>query len=637
MKSLIVVNGINRGHLIRDVSVTMKHNQSDPQTNVTLEIAGENNSEIATPESHQGKPADYRQLLEESLECETKLRQSLLRYEKMLDEIEDTFMETDLKGNITFVNETVARRFGLTKDQAIGLNVKSWTDPKNKKIVFDTYAKVYKTGKPCRFSYEIIRRDGTRRVYEDSGSVLRNSKGDIVGFRSISRDITERKKVEKELAEHRSRLEAIFGSVKEAIITVDMSLSVLEANQSTENICGIEDREMIGKPLSECLTRCSQSCVRVMKETLEKKSTIREYRIECNHHQRPRQLVSVTSAPLKNAQSQYLGAILVIRDITLNQDVERELRERHQFQNIIGRSRKMQELYRLLEDLANLETTVLITGESGTGKELVAKALHYSGQRAFKPFIAVNCSALTESLLESELFGHVKGAFTGAIKDKIGRFQAADGGTILLDEIGDISTIIQLKLLRVIQEKTFERVGDSESCKVDVRVIACTNKNLSEKVLLGEFREDLYYRLKVVDVALPPLRDRKEDIPLFIDHFCQIFNERFNKKIDGVTTEVLNFFMNYPWPGNVRELEHVIEHTFIICQGRTITIKDLPSEFRSARTVPDIRQATHLETCKIIDTLNNVYWNKTKAARLLGIDRKTLYRKMRLFKIGPFT
>jgi transcriptional regulator with GAF, ATPase, and Fis domain len=205
---------------------------------------------------------------------------------------------------------------------------------------------------------------------------------------------------------------------------------------------------------------------------------------------------------------------MVIRDITLLRDLERELRERHQFHKIIGKSKKMQEIYSLLEDLTDLETTVLITGESGTGKDMVARALHYSGQRAFKPFVTVNCSALTESLLESELFGHVKGAFTGAIKDKQGRFQAANGGTILLDEIGDISPFIQMKLLRVLQEKEYERVGESVTRKANVRVVACTNRDLKEKVIKGEFRQDLYYRLKVVEIALPPLRHRLEDMPL---------------------------------------------------------------------------------------------------------------------------
>jgi transcriptional regulator with PAS, ATPase and Fis domain len=297
----------------------------------------------------------------------------------------------------------------------------------------------------------------------------------------------------------------------------------------------------------------------------------------------------------------------------------------------------MQDIYRLLEDLANLETTVLITGESGTGKELVARALHYSGQRAFKPFVTVNCSALTESLLESELFGHVKGAFTGAIKDKQGRFQAANGGTILLDEIGDISPLIQLKLLRVLQEKVFERVGESTPQKVDVRVIACTNKDLKEKVKKGEFRQDLYYRLKVVEVPLPPLRDRLEDLPLLVDHFCRSFNERFKKNIEGISSEVLSRFMNYPWLGNVRELEHVMEHAFVLCHGRVITLEHLPSEISNDEkteqiTIPKIHGKEPKQAQEILDALNKTDWNKAKAARILGIGRRTIYRKIHQYQ-----
>jgi two-component system, NtrC family, response regulator HydG len=616
----------------------MNHHREPSRVQIAPNKWGPENPELSKPECFKDNPIDYRELYEQTKEREASLQQSLIMYQKLLDEVEDPISEMDLKGTITFSNNAAFKIWGVPKEKTIGLNYKSWADPVNQKIAYEAYTKVYKTGQPCRFSYEIVREDGARRVVEDSGSAIRNAQGDIIGFRSVSRDITDRKKVEKELAEHRSRLEAIFGSVKEAIITVDMTLAVMEANQSTETICGLKVREMIGKPLSEGLTRCSQSCSNVIKQTLEKKSTIKEYRIECNHQQRQQQLVSVTSAPLRDTNGQYLGAVLVIRDITLLRDLERELRERHQFQNIIGRSKKMQDLYRLLEDLANLETTILITGESGTGKELVARALHYSGQRAFKPFIAVNCSALTESLLESELFGHIKGAFTGAIKDKQGRFQAANGGTLLLDEIGDISSIIQLKLLRVLQEKTFERVGDSEPQKVDVRVIACTNKNLKEKVRLGEFREDLYYRLKVVEVALPALRDRLEDIPLFIDHWCRLFSDRFHRNIEGVSNEVLHIFMNYPWPGNVRELEHVIEHAFIICHSRVITIDDLPVEFRELGqtgkiAVPNTRPPLALEAQEIIDALTKVRWNKTKAAHLLGVNRRTLYRKLELFQI----
>lgn len=298
----------------------------------------------------------------------------------------------------------------------------------------------------------------------------------------------------------------------------------------------------------------------------------------------------------------------------------------------------MQNIYSLLEDLSSLDTTVLVTGESGTGKELVARALHYSGNRAFKPFTTVNCSALAESLLESELFGHVKGAFTGAFKDKQGRFAAADGGTILLDEIGDISPMIQLKLLRVLQEKEFERVGESTPQKVDVRVIACTNKDLKEKVKKGEFRQDLYYRLKVVEVALPPLRDRLEDLPLLVDHFRRTFNERFHKDIGGISSEVLSRFMDYAWPGNVRELEHVMEHAFVLCHGGTITLKHLPADIRNGDPVDENphlknRVIPGQDVENIREALNKTGWNKSKAARLLGIGRRTIYRKIEDYQL----
>ena len=468
---------------------------------------------------------------------------------------------------------------------------------------------------------------------EDSVTPVRSKRGRITGFLTVSRDITERKKRDRELAAHRSRLEAIFRSVKDAIITIDPDFRVIEANVHTETICGLTAAQMVGKPFYDCLNRCSRSCLDVLKQTLDRSTTIKEYRIECSRHQKRHQLVSVNSSPLLDSQGSFMGAVLVIRDMTLIRDLEMELKEKHQFQNIIGKSKRMKEIFRLLEDLADLDTTILITGESGTGKELVARALHYSGLRGFRPLISVNCSALTESLLESELFGHVKGAFTGAIRDRQGRFQSAEGGTIFLDEIGDISPLIQLKLLRVLQEKEVEPVGQSVPQKVDVRVIACTNKNLRERVKRGEFREDLYYRLKVVEVSLPPLRDRMEDLPLLIDHFRRIFNERFKKEIDGISNDVLNQFMDYPWPGNIRELEHVIEHAFILCHGRVITGEHLPAEIghyggRREEAVPKSPGARSVQVSHILDALSKTAGNKAKAARLLGIDRRTLYRKM---------
>jgi transcriptional regulator with PAS, ATPase and Fis domain len=289
----------------------------------------------------------------------------------------------------------------------------------------------------------------------------------------------------------------------------------------------------------------------------------------------------------------------------------------------------MRKLYNLTEALANVQTTVLINGESGTGKELVAAALHFAGGRAKGPFVKVNCSALSESLLESELFGHVRGAFTGATADKIGRFQMAHRGTLFLDEIGDISPAVQMRLLRVLQEREFERVGDSTSIKVDVRIVTATNQNLSEKVAQGTFRQDLYYRLNVVRMELPPLRERAEDISLLAAHFLTKFNLKFSKNIQAFSDDVLQMFRQHLWPGNVRELEHAVEHAVILSKNNIITEQYLPQDLidsvkgvKHASSKPDHRPS-------LAEALALCNGNITHAARLLGVSRPTIYRYMK--------
>ncbi|KPA15051.1 diguanylate cyclase [Candidatus Magnetomorum sp. HK-1] len=446
------------------------------------------------------------------------------------------------------------------------------------------------------------------------------------------------KETEAANEKYRSNLEAIFRSVKDGILTVDGDKRIIEANDATSVICGISKNEIIGCQFGTAFTHCSKGCETVLEETLHTQNVVQEYRVECQHPQKHRQVVVLSSSPLKDQNSKVIGAVLVIRDTTKIHDLERELIEQNRFHNIIGKSSTMQKIYRLLENLSGTNTTILINGESGTGKELVAKALHYGSDRAQKPLIKVNCSALSENLLESELFGHVKGAFTGAIRSRIGRFQAADGGTIFLDEIGDVSPLIQLKLLRVLQEKEFERVGDTTTQKVNVRVLTATNKDLKEKVRLGEFREDLFYRLKVVEINIPPLRDRLEDVPLLFSHFCKQFNKIFNKEIDGMSDEVLRIMMEYHWPGNVRELQHAIEHAFVLCKDRTIAVEHLPPELKMIISTQiyapkkKFLSATD-EAQAFLEALNKTGWNKAKAARMMGVSRPTLYKKMREYKL----
>jgi PAS domain S-box-containing protein len=451
--------------------------------------------------------------------------------------------------------------------------------------------------------------------------------GQALRFRAI---LEEKDRIEAEKEKYRSDLETIFDSVQEGIVTVDSHMRVMKANSSFGRICKPASRDFIDKRFDEIEHRCNSACGKVLQEVLQTKKEVRAVQVECRHDERRRQMVVLTSSPLKDQSDNFSGAVLVVRDVTRERNLERELKERRQFHNIIGKSGKMQHVYELLEDLAVSNTTVLITGESGTGKELVANALHYSGNRAANPLVKVNCSALSDSILESELFGHVKGAFTGALGDKIGRFEMADSGSILLDEIGEISPAIQLKLLRVIQEKEFERVGESKPIQIDIRIIATTNRNLKDRVKQNQFREDLYYRLKVVEVCLPPLRERIGDIPLLVDHFCNQFNRRFNKQIEAVSDDVVRKLTAYPWPGNVRELEHAIEHAFVLCHNRIIVIDHLPPEIREYRgdQQSEFEKSPSLDIPTILEALEKTGGNKAKAARLLGVNRRTIYRKL---------
>ena len=315
--------------------------------------------------------------------------------------------------------------------------------------------------------------------------------------------------------------------------------------------------------------------------------------------------------------------------------------------NIIGKDKKMQEIYKLIELSSQSMSNVLITGESGTGKELIATAIHSFSDRKDKPFVVVNCSALPETLLESELFGHIKGSFTGAYKDKIGKFEAANKGTIFLDEIGDISPFVQVKLLRVIQEKTIVRVGDSKEIKVDMRIITATNKDLKNLITNKKFREDLYYRLKVFQINSIPLRDHKNDIPLLCAFFIDRFNKKTGKNIQGLTEKALRLFMDYSWPGNVRELENYIEHAFVLCNKKLIDVMDLPLEIRTPGLSPELnnednninvisnkkKRRNKISKTELITLLKSNNGNKSETSRQLNISRVALWKKMKKFKI----
>lgn len=437
-------------------------------------------------------------------------------------------------------------------------------------------------------------------------------------------------------AAHRM-LQVIMDSIDNAIITVDAQRRVINANKPLDTICGkLKDDD---GTFQQRLMNGEGHCAKALQQVFEGRKKVKEHRIECNCGKGKGKTLVLNATPLADGNNELNGAVLVVRDISKLANLEKNFLGKHRYFDIIGKSAEMQKIYTLLEQTAELDVNILVYGESGTGKELIADAIHNASPRAGKPLVKVNCAALSESLLESELFGHVSGAFTGAVKDRIGRCQAAEGGTLFLDEIGDISPSFQAKLLRFLEQKEFERIGDSTTLRADVRVVAATNRDLQEKVRNGEFREDLFYRLKNLLVKLPSLRQRSEDIPLLISHFIETSRSSMNKNIQGLDQGVTDLFLHYPWPGNIRELRSTIHYACALCPSEIIETAHLPPEFLSAVSAgrPESLAADSADASldkpqsekdKILAILRKTDWNKAKSARLLGMSRATLYSKL---------
>ena len=436
----------------------------------------------------------------------------------------------------------------------------------------------------------------------------------------------------RDKSRYQADLDAIFSSVSDAIVMIDDGGRLTRFNAAARNVCGYDD-SCLGITADVLGLGCAGACRKLALDVLENRVSRCLNRVECRKADGTVRLVTLNATPVMG-EGAAKGVVTVVRDETRLVELENVLQARNRFFHIIGSSHAMRKLYTLTESLASVQSTVLITGESGTGKELFASALHHAGNRRNGPFVRVNCAALSESLLESELFGHTRGAFTGAIADKMGRFEKANGGTIFLDEIGDISSAMQMRLLRVLQEHEIERVGESVTRSIDVRVIAATHQNLQEKVRQGTFRQDLYYRINVVGLELPPLRERAEDIPQLVAHFLDIFNEKFGKAIRMVSDDVMNLLFQYPWPGNVRELEHIIERACIICRSDVITVTDLSRDLLAHRekSAPGesqpLTETSPRNPLNLEEALAMANGNKSRAARLLGISRRTVYRHL---------
>lgn len=432
--------------------------------------------------------------------------------------------------------------------------------------------------------------------------------------------------------------EVILNSINDVVLTVGLDKKINYVNSAAERLLGYKKEEIVGMPCAQ-VAGCDTSYECLLERTIKTGESLSN--IECAIKDKEGRVipVSINTAIIRGKNGEVIGGVEIFRDISQIKTLTEELKGRYLFENIIGKNFRMQEIYDILPDVAKTKSTVLIEGKSGTGKELIAHAIHKNSPRRDGAFVKVNCGALAEGILESELFGHVKGAFTGAISNRIGRFELANGGTIFLDEIGDISLSTQIRLLRVLQEEEFERVGDTKRIKIDVRVIAATNKNLKKAIDIGEFRQDLYYRLRVVPIYLPPLRDRKDDIPLLINCFLKRFNAEIGKRVNNVSPKVMEVLMNYDYPGNIRELENILEHALILCQGNTILPEHLPKDITHPdnlivdAALRDEQPLRSIERELFIKVLEQTGWNHKKASDRLRISRTTLWRKIKALGI----
>lgn len=457
-------------------------------------------------------------------------------------------------------------------------------------------------------------------------------------------------------------LNQILDTMAEGLFTLDDQGIITSWNKSMEKISGYSEQEAIGNTCR--LLECSRCFGKNCPADIHSCGVIKHGKTEAKEcsikHKNGHDVAVIKNARLaRDENNQILGIVETITDLTelkkikkTADDAQKKLKKTYRLGNIIGKSAIMQNVFHAIQAVANSRATVLIQGESGTGKELVANAIHYTGTEASGPLIVVNCSALSETLLESELFGHVKGAFTGAHKDRKGRFEEADGGTIFLDEIGELIPYMQIKLLRVLQEREIERVGDSKKRRIDIRIVAATHKNLYELTQQGKFREDLFYRLKVFPINIPPLRNRREDIPMLVSHFIKKGNKREKKSIERVDAQGMKQLMEYAWPGNIRELENAIEHAFVICNSIQIKLKDLPVEIRESHDAQlNISQTTYpvtymtqtpsYKTDKVVkltkpdllNLLDECHWNKAEVGRRIQKSRTSVWKYMKKWDI----
>ena len=432
------------------------------------------------------------------------------------------------------------------------------------------------------------------------------------------------------------RFEAVIHSISEGVFTVDREWCITCFNRAAEEITGIPRSEALGRRCYDVLRSniCKDACaIQYTIETGRPVVNLTAYLTDREGSQIP---VSVSTALFRNKHGELIGGVETFRDLRHVEELRKEVEKTYTFEDIISKNKRIKKILDILPTIAVNESSVLITGASGTGKELFARAIHNLSGRGKRSFVAINCGGFPETLIESELFGYEAGAFTGAVKAKPGRFALAEGGTLFLDEVGDLPPLLQVKLLRVLQEKTYEPLGGVRTLKADVRIIAATHRDLESMVAKETFRQDLYYRINVIKLEIPPLRERMEDLPLLVNHFIGRFSALHDKDISGIVPEALNILLSYDYPGNVRELENIIEHGCVLCPGNLIRMKHLPEALRPRMENNDTASSlAEIEKQFIISTLTKNKWNRLAAAEELKIHKTTLFRKMKKLNIRP--
>ncbi len=560
---------------------------------------------------------------------------SSLQQDLILDSIADGVFTVDRNWHLTSFNKAAESITGWNKDEVLG---KPCSAIFHSSICGEAciLAQSVESGKPIgNRSIFIKGKDGETIPISISAAPLTDPDGDVIGGVETFRDLTS--VMTKDL---------VLESVADGVFTVNRSWKITSFNRAAELITGWKREDAIGKSCSDVFhsSICGENCA--IAQSLYSGKPVANRSIFVKNIDGKQIPLSISAAPLLDHEGNVIGGVETFRDLSVVTELRKQLSRRYTFGEILSKSASMQRIFSILPEIAHSESNVLVLGESGTGKELVARAIHTSSRRNKGPFMAVNCGALPETLLESELFGYKAGAFTDAKHDRPGRFASAEKGTLFLDEIGDIPASLQVKLLRVLQEKVYEPLGSNKPVKADVRIIAATNRNLQQLVQEGLFREDLFYRLNVVKIMLPPLRERMEDVPMLAEHFIKQFSNQQGKDIVGISDEALGILMRYGFPGNIRELENIIEYSFILCHGGFIRPEHLPEPF-----APKSQESPHsgsiplhkplpldeVEKQAIFQSLERNHWRRMNTCRELGISKDTLRRKIERYGLkNPF-